>query len=128
MTHYWPEKYQLGIVSDFLTKRGIQHKTEFLVDYAPIDVVGYDSGETYAIELKTKNIKKGIRQALRNRTFVEYSYLAIWAENITEETFQKCSNKPIGLLSIGSEVEVLTEPQKANPANTFNRKIEQNFT
>ena len=109
---YVPEKYQLGIVTDFLRSAGIEYATEQSVFSYPIDVLCINEDETIAIELKSRNVGKGIKQTLRDSDYVDYAFLAVWAEDASESLVERVFDLPIGLMAVGESVEILSTPEK----------------
>ncbi|WP_147302773.1 hypothetical protein [Haloferax sp. Atlit-19N] len=110
--YYVPEKYQLGLLTDFLEKTGAHYQSEVKVGSYPIDLVAIQGETIITIEMKSKDISRGIEQACRNSDFVDFSFLALWEENITDNTLSKIVDLPIGLLSVGNEVNIVSSPMK----------------
>lgn len=110
MPKYISEKYQLGIVTHFLREEGIEYTTEASIYSSQIDIIGLKRESTIAIELKSKDVTRGISQAERNCHLVDYSFLAMWEENISENTIDRISDSTIGLLSVGDKVQCLSPP------------------
>jgi len=106
---YIPEKYQLGILADYLRAEDITFTTEARVFSYPIDILGIDGGETIAIEMKARNIGRGIEQARRDADVVDHSYLAVWEHSVTTELEDRFEDLSIGLLSVDEDVEVISE-------------------
>lgn len=113
---YWPEKYQLGFVREYLQEKNIEHVTEPLLFSIPIDVLGVRDDDVFAVELKTKDFKRGIKQADRNRSFVDYSYLSVWEERVTNDLLERLEDTPIGLLAVGDSVKCLSTARRNNPS------------
>jgi len=113
-SYYTPEKYQLGLVADFLKQHGVSYTTEGEVFCYPIDVLGVKRGTTIAIELKSRNIKKGIQQAQRNTDFVDYSFLSVWENRATETLLSKVEDLDIGLLAVDDDISVYSGPEKTS--------------
>ncbi len=109
---YVPEKYQLGVVTDFLKQKGISFSTEHRIYCYPIDIVGVQRNTTIAIELKSKDFKRGIEQARRNAAFVDYSFLSVWSSNITPNLHSRVEGLDIGLIGVNSGVKFLSAPSK----------------
>lgn len=109
-SYYVPEKYQLGIVTDFLESHDIAYTTEGEVFCYPLDVVAVKRETTIAIELKSRNVGKGIEQALRNSDFVDYSYLSVWEEKVTEDLVNRVDELDIGLIGVDQGVRVYSGP------------------
>jgi len=126
--NYLPEKYQLGILTHYLENEGFTFVIEPTVFSIPIDVLAVKEGEAYAIELKTKDFKRGIEQAERNASFVEYSYLSVYEERVTEDLVDRLDDSPAGLLSIGDDVECLSPPRENNPSKHAKNRIWERVT
>lgn len=109
---YVPEKYQLGIIADFLKQHNIKFITEGQVFCYPIDILCTKGETTIAIEMKSKNVSRGIEQARRDADFVDYAFLAVWDHQITDELIQSVEDLPIGLMSVGERVNVVSGPSK----------------
>lgn len=103
---YVPEKYQLGVVVDWLIRNDIVYTTEGVVFSHPIDVLGTKYGSTVAVELKSRNIGKGIEQARRNCDYVDFSYLSVWEEDVTPTLVDRVEETPVGLLGIADEISL----------------------
>jgi len=111
-TFYIPEKYQLGILTDYLETHGFDYVTEGRVFCYPIDILCVRGETTVAIEMKSEKISRGIEQAWRNSDFVDFSFLAVWEEQISDSLLEEVSNKPIGLLAVGEDIEQVSSPSK----------------
>lgn len=118
---YVPEKYQLGIIVDFLQKAGIEYATEKSIFSYPIDVLCVNGDETLAIELKSRNVGKGIEQALRDSDYVDFAFLAVWADNVSDDLVERVSDLPIGLMAVDESVEILSSPSKT-PQQLYRKK------
>ena len=106
---YIPEKYQLGIIAEYLRSEGVEFTTEARVFSYPIDILALDDGDTVAIEMKSKDVTRGIEQARRDADVVDYSYLAVWEDRVTEDLVERVEDLSIGLMSIDESVTVLSE-------------------
>ncbi|WP_458190341.1 hypothetical protein [Haladaptatus sp. NG-WS-4] len=113
-SYYVPEKYQLGIVADYLTTHDVTYTTEGEVFCYPIDVLGVKRNSTIAIELKSRNTNRGIEQAQRNSDFVDYSFLSVWDSRVTEQLLNRVMPLDIGLIGIGEAVHVYSSPRKTD--------------
>ncbi len=120
---YAPEKYQLGIITDFLEELGIRYATEQSIFSYPIDVLCVNGDETMAIELKSRNIGKGIDQALRNSDYVDFSFLAVWAEDVSASLVDRVSDLPIGLMAVDESVNIKSDPDKSGKQLYPNKKV-----
>lgn len=108
--YYTPEKYQLGIVMDFLDSQDVTYITEGQVYCYPIDILAEHRGKTMAIELKSGDIARGIEQARRNADFVDHSFLSIWESDVTDELLEEVSDLPIGLIGVDTDVQIYSSP------------------
>jgi hypothetical protein len=111
-SYYTPEKYQLGIVTEYLSKHDITYTTEGEVFCYPIDILAVKRGSTIAIELKSRNVGSGIEQAQRNTDYVDYSFLSLWDDDITESVLKRVCDLDIGLLGVGETVTVYSGPSQ----------------
>ncbi|NHN63671.1 hypothetical protein G9463_10230 [Haloarcula sp. JP-Z28] len=111
---YIPEKYQLGILADYLQSEEIVFTTEARVFSYPIDILAVDGDETIAIEMKARNIGRGIEQARRDADVVDYSYLAVWDHSVSTELENRVEDLSIGLLSIDEDVEVISKAESVS--------------
>lgn len=125
MNKYWSEKYQLGIITYYLREQNISYSTEVNLYSIPIDIIGTRDNMTYSIELKTRDFKRGINQAERNTSFVDYSYLSVWEEFVTDNLIDRVESSPIGLFAVGSEVKCLSTPKRNNPSNYVKSKVKE---
>ena len=111
-SYYVPEKYQLGIVADYLRKHDISYTTEGKIFCYPIDILAVKRGTTIAIELKSRNIGTGIEQAQRNTDYVDYSFLSLWDDDITDSVLDRVQDLNIGLFGVGDSVTVYSGPTR----------------
>ena len=109
---YVPEKYQLGLLTDYLNSYGFEYVTEGRVFCYPIDILCARQKTTVAIEMKSGKLSRGVEQAWRNSDFVDFSYLAVWEDRINESLLEAVSDKPIGLLAVDDEVKQISPPSK----------------
>jgi len=108
---YIPEKYQLGILTDYLRSHRFDYVTEGRVFCYPIDLLCLRGETTVAIEMKSGNVDRGIEQAWRNSDFVDFSYLAVWSDQITDSILDEVSDTPVGLLSVDTDVKQVSNPR-----------------
>ena len=109
---YVPEKYQLGLLTDYLKSHDFDYVTEGRVFCYPIDILCARLNTTVAIEMKSGKLSRGIEQAWRNSDFVDFSFLAVWENRINESLLESVSDKPIGLLAVDEEVKQISPPSK----------------
>ncbi|WP_092700599.1 hypothetical protein [Halovenus aranensis] len=112
-SYYTPEKYQLGIVADYLKNNQVTYTTEGEIFCYPIDILGVKRGTTIAIELKSRDIKRGVEQAQRNSDFVDYSFLSIWNDRVSDELISEIEDLNIGLIGIEEDVTVYSGPENS---------------
>lgn len=108
---YIPEKYQLGLLTDYLDSHGFDYVTEGRVFCYPIDILCARDETTVAIEMKSGKIDRGVEQAWRNSDFVDFSYLAVWKDRITDSLIESVEEKPIGLLAVDEGIEQVCSPK-----------------
>ena len=109
---YIPEKYQLGLLTDYLNSHGFDYVTEGRVFCYPIDILCVRQKTTVAIEMKSGKLSRGVEQAQRNSDFVDFSYLAVWEDRINESLLEAVSDEPIGLLAVDNGVKQISSPSK----------------
>lgn len=122
---YWSEKYQLGILTDFLRKKGIQYITEASAYSVRMDLACVQRDTTFSIELKSRDFGRGISQAERNCTMVDYSFLSVYEEQVTENLVERVDSLPIGLLSVDNRVKCLSPPDKNKPSNYARSRVRE---
>lgn len=108
---YIPEKYQLGILTDYLNTYDFEYTTEGRVFCYPIDVLCARGETTVAIEMKSDKVSRGIEQAWRNTDFVDFSYLAVWEERVTDSLIERVEETPVGLFAVSENVKQVCAPQ-----------------
>jgi len=109
---YIPEKYQLGILVNYLDRHGFEYTTEGRIFCYPIDILCKRGETTVSIEMKSNNVSRGIEQAWRNSDFVDFSYLAVWEERLTDSLIDRVRNTPVGLFAISEGVDQISSPRK----------------
>lgn len=111
-TQYLPEKYQLGIVTAYLADHDVTYTTEADIFCYPIDILAVKRETTIAIELKSRNVGRGIEQAERNADFVDYSFLSIWDDDVTDAILDRVADLDIGLFGIDHDVTCYSGPSQ----------------
>lgn len=107
-----PEKYQLGILTDFLDTNGFEFTSEGRIFCYPIDILCARGETTVAIEMKSSNVGRGVEQAWRNTDFVDFSYLAVWEERVNDSLIERVEDTPVGLFAISEKVKQVSSPRK----------------
>jgi hypothetical protein len=110
--YFMREKYQLGILTDHLKSHGFDHTTEGRIFCYPIDILCVRDDTTVAIEMKSGKISRGVEQAKRNSDFVDFSYLAVWEEQITDSLIETVTDTPVGLFSVAESITQISPPMK----------------
>lgn len=118
---YIPEKYQLGILTDYLERHKMEYVTEGRIFSSPIDILAARGETTIAIEMKSKNLGRGIEQAHRDASFVDFAFLAVWDHRVSDSLLDRVSDLPIGVMEVGEEVEVIAHPEKL-PQQLYKKK------
>lgn len=67
------------------------------------DLVLMASNELIAVEVKKRDWRRAIYQAVLNRYCVDRSYVALWAGCITSEVLSEASTWGLGVLSVSAE-------------------------
>lgn len=109
-SQYWPEKYQLGILADYLRRNNFEFVTEGRIYNYPIDILGMRENVSIAIEMKAKNFGRGIEQAQRNNDFVDFSFLAVWEKSVSDDLVSRFEGEPIGLFSVSDDITTVSNP------------------
>lgn len=107
---YVPEKYQLGIIADYLRSNDFEYATEKRIFSYPIDILATKDETTVAVEMKSKNVTRGVEQAHRDASLVDHAYLAVWENRVSDALLEKVENLPVGLMSVGEGVRIVSEP------------------
>ncbi len=97
------------IVKEYFLKNNFKINTEIQMYSKRIDIVCIDivTQEVYAIEVKLKNWKRAIQQALTYRLCSDYSFIAV-----PEEIYQNIDMKFISQYGIG--IITITQEGKVN--------------
>lgn len=112
---YISEKYQLGILRPFLENEYDEYVTEAEIYSIPVDIVARNGDDLITIELKSRDHKRGIEQAVRNSDFADYSYLCVWEDQVTDHLLDRLDSLPIGLIAVDEEVTVIKQGRKLTP-------------
>lgn len=91
------------------------------------DFIMERNGELAAIEVKGKRgyIENGIKQALHFKNAVNYSYLAIPEEAVTDKILNICKNLGIGLIGIGEESDEIVRPEPTKALESVRNRVLQ---
>jgi len=112
-------------ISQYFTKLGWKSHYPDKIRGSRPDVVISKNGKIAMVEVKGNkgNVNLGIEQALHFKNSVDYSYLALTKESITNDLLVSCKNLGIGLLSIGEKIETLVEPRPSNALKSVKDRI-----
>ncbi len=96
------------IVKEYFLKNNFKINTEIQMYSKRIDLVCIDkvTQEVYAIEVKLKNWKRAIQQALTYRLCADYSFVAIPGEIYQNIDMKFISQYGIGIITITQEGKV----------------------
>lgn len=122
---YISEKYQLGMVAEFLREKEIEYITEGVLYSVPIDILGLQNGEVVSIELKSRDIKDGLAQAKRNMMFSDRVYVSVWEDQLSSNRVEDLEKSPIGMIAVEDDVSIVSEAKPINP-NQFAKDVAVN--
>lgn len=100
-------------IESYLRKEGFDYFKEVQFLSRHIDVVGINEKEIIAIEVKIKDWKRALQQALTCRLCAHKVYVAMWhkfAHRVPVELFE---NYGIGLMSVDGTVNVVTKAKRS---------------
>lgn len=102
-----------------IVRREVRHYEKY------IDIVvlrDQDSVET--IEAKTSDWRRAMQQATVNLAIADYSYIAIWSENLHRVPIEELRKQGIGLFAVGAKwgaVELVLQAQPSPFVNALAR-------
>lgn len=80
--------------------------------------------ELVAVELKLRDVRRGVAQATAYRTFADRSFLALPVERISASTLDACRHAGIGLLGVNRRfVDQLVDPPAESLSTPARRRI-----
>ncbi len=100
-------------IESYLRKEGFDYFKEVQFLSRHIDIVGVNGKKIIAIEVKIKDWKRALQQALTCRLCAHEVYIAMWykfAHRVPVELFE---NYGIGLMSVDGTVDVITKAKKS---------------
>ncbi len=114
------------IVKEYFLKNNFKINTEVQMYSKRIDVVCIDlvTQEVYAIEVKLKNWKRAIQQALTYRLCADYSYIAIPGEIYHNIDMKHISQHGIGVIAITQGEVNIRKPALKSTIINENLKFE----
>lgn len=107
------ESQILERVGDYLIKDGWKLYINCKIRGKIADIIAEKDGKLAIIEIKGKNVNpyNGIQQVLHFKKAVNYAYLAIPDESITDKKIDICKELGIGLIAIGIEIKQVVKPE-----------------
>lgn len=117
----------------WLDEQGVVAKRTELATHgrSRADVIAItEAGVVVAIELKVRDWRRALHQALLNRYVADESYVAMWWTAATRECESECARFGIGLLSIEERaVQVIVPPRAGEPhellASSVRRRLSE---
>lgn len=81
-----------------------------------IDVVAVkpDLREIFAVEVKVRNWKKALQQALVYRLCAHKVFVALWHRHLRAVNTEAFAERGIGILSVDGDVEVVQQPKPSS--------------
>jgi hypothetical protein len=102
----------LNQVNEYLKKNGYSYKNEVKFLERRIDVIGVKKKEVLAIEIKIKNWKKALQQAITCKLCSHYVYVAFYHKYLPKN-LSYFENYGIGVMSVNDSVEIINKSKKS---------------
>lgn len=102
----------LNQVNKYLREKGFLYKNEVKFLERKIDIVGVKNKRVIAIEVKIKNWKKALQQAITCKLCSHYVYVAFW-QRYLPKNLSIFENYGIGIMSVNGFVEIINKPKKS---------------
>lgn len=130
---YITEKYQLFLMIHHLDEEGLNYSTEVEMYSIPVDLMYVDGDDTIAVEFKTKDFQRGITQAKRNLSYVDFSYLSVWKSYLSENLVERVDDSSLGLIAIDDRsprggIEWVKPAERNKPNEYANKKVKRQIT
>lgn len=115
----------LGKVGEYFQNRGWEVRKEVKVRGRVADIVAIKDEKMAAVEVKGTggDVQKGIMQALHHKGAVNFSYLTIHRQNLTNSVESTCKNLGIGLLVVDDRVEEVGAPEFSEALSSVRKHI-----
>ncbi len=112
-------------VEEYLRARGWKVLREVKVRGRVADIVAIKNDDMAIVEVKGSagDIHNGIEQALHQKRAVNFSYLAIPKERITNDLKNTCKNLGIGLILLDNSVKEVIKPVRSKALSSVRRQI-----
>ena len=108
------EKEMYPQIESFLENEGFNCSREVQFLNRHIDLVGVNDDKIIAIEIKIKDWKKALQQALTCRLCVHETYVAMWHEFIHRIPVDLFEEYGIGLMSVDGTVNIMNAATKSS--------------
>lgn len=102
----------LNQVNEYLNNQGFFYKNEVNFLERKIDVIGVKNKKVIAIEVKVRNWKKALQQAITCKLCSHYVYVAFWHKYLPKN-LSIFENYGIGVMSVNGFVEIVNKPKKS---------------
>ena len=100
-------------INKYLKNYGYLYKNEVVLLERKIDVIGIKNKTVIAIELKVKDWKKALEQAITCKLCSHYVYAAFWFKYVPND-LSSFENYGIGVMSIDGTVNIISKAKKSN--------------
>ena len=115
------EKHLYKRIREFLESKGFKVFYEVPIcklSRARVDVIGFREYDcnVVAVEVKLRNYRRALYQALLRSTFADYVFIAFperYAKRVYTNYASELYTYHVGLISIGRRVRVLVQPEKS---------------
>ncbi len=119
------ESITIPRVEEYLKSRGWKVSREVKVRGRVADIVAVKGEDIALVEVKGSvgDIHGGIEQALHQKRAVNFSYLAIPKERVTDNLINTCKNLGIGLILLNHGVREVVKPARSKSLPSVRTKI-----
>lgn len=115
-------------INKYLKLEGFLYKNEITFLERRIDVIGLKEKKIFTFELKVKDWKKALEQAITCKICSHYVYVAFWYDYLPQnlKIFEEYG---IGVMSINNSVNIIIEAKKSDIIHkSLLNKIRNQFT
>lgn len=112
-------------VEEHFAKEGWSVKREVKIRGRVIDIVAVKDGKIAAVEVKGMggDVEKGIMQSLHQKGAINFSYLAIPSDMLTDSVKSTCRNLGIGLILVDKKTREVVSPKHTPSLASVQRMI-----
>jgi predicted nucleotidyltransferase len=113
------------IVKNYFSGRGWNVSGDVKIRGRTADIVAVKDNEiaVVAVQGGSSSIQGGISQALHQKSAVNFSYLAISKERVTDEVIDVCRNLGVGLLLVDGDVQEVLRPVRGEAFQSVQKLI-----